>query len=124
MIRFSADHVSFSQVEDSWVLALAETSDASGSSKHILVSFAEQEQRQDVELGLTGLFVAVAPDQEKSRGYGLVERVDYDGEAITIYGSDGFEGAEVQIAAKLMTSDEIKAAVERCNLANKSRPRS
>ncbi len=119
-MRFNASHASFSEVEDGWVLALADSADGTGPY-HILLSFASKEDDQDRALGLTSIFVA--PNWTTARGYGLVERIDVDGEKLTVVGTGEFETVEIAIATDMMASADLKSAVARCNSANLSRPR-
>jgi hypothetical protein len=118
-VRFVASHVSFSKIEDGWVFALADSEDG---STHVLVSFAEQEDEQDRALNLTGLFVA--PSWTAKRGYGFVDRVEFDGERVTILGCNGHEDVVVEIATQMMPPEEISRVVDLCNQANVTRPKS
>ena len=117
-MRFVAAHISFSRVEDGWVLALADSVDGTGPT-HILVSFGK-EGEQDRALGLTGLFVATSWSGE--RGYGFIERLDFDGAMLTILGCNGHEDVIVEIATQTMSQDEISEVVDLCNQANATKP--
>ncbi|MDR6831743.1 MULTISPECIES: hypothetical protein [unclassified Sphingopyxis] len=117
-MQFVASHISFSSVEDGWVLALADSVDGGGST-NILISFGE-EGEQDRALGLTGLFVATNGDTK--RGYGLVEKLTFDGEVLTVHGRNGYQNVCVVIGTEMMSANEILDVVERCNAANASKP--
>ena len=51
-----------------------------------------------------------------------LSEVDYVDGTLTVVGETGFEAIEVQIATDMMSSIDLGAAVDRCNLANASRP--
>ena len=55
-MKFAATHISFSNVEEGWVLALADSVDGMGPT-HIMLSFAENEDEQDRALGLDWLIL-------------------------------------------------------------------
>jgi len=85
----------------------------------IILQFGPEDD-QDRRLGLTGLHLEVGEDPRT--GYGQVERIDYDGEIVSIIGREGREDVHASIATDMMSPETIRAAVERCNLANATRP--
>lgn len=117
-MRFTAEHISHSKVEDGWVLALADSLDGTGPT-HLLLSYGE-EGDQDRALGLTGLFVSST--WSSVRGYGFIERVAFQDGVVSVIGRNGQEDAEIVIATDMMPVNEIEAAVARCNHANQTRP--
>ncbi len=117
-MKFVASHISFSSVEDGWVLALADSVDGAGPI-HIQVSYG-QEDEQDRAFGLTGLFVATSWGSK--RGYGLVEKLTLNEETLTVHGKNGHEDILVVIGTKMMPRNEILNAIEHCNIANASKP--
>ncbi len=98
-MKFAAEHISHSLVEDGWVLALADSADGAGQT-HILLSYGEEDE-QERSLGLTGLFISST--WSNLRGYGFVERLTYDGQTLSIIGCNGHEDVRVLIATNMMS---------------------
>ena len=117
-MKFTASHISFTKAEDAWVFAFSDRAE-SADGTNVLLSYSDEDD-QDRALGLTGLFVETSWAQ--LRGYGLVERLAYDGSVLSIMGRNGLEDIQASIETDMMTRGAIEAATNSCNRANATRP--
>ena len=121
-MRFVARHVSFLDLDGVRIFALGDKPVQPGEAPpdvYVVVQFGN-EGDQERTLGLTGLHIETSrgsPD-----GYGCVEHITYDGQTVRIIGRDSVVNVEAEIGTDMMTTDEIREAVDQCNQANNTRP--
>jgi hypothetical protein len=124
-MKFAARHISFRELEEVpgvWLFSLGDLPGLPGEDMpetFVILQFGNEDD-QDRALGLTGLHLEVSEDPRT--GYGQVERIDYDREMVSIIGREGRDDVHASVATDMMTPEAIRAAVERCNLANATRP--
>ncbi len=122
-MKFTAKHISFQEIDGVFIFALGDRAGLPGEDQpdaYVIIQFGKEDD-QDRALGLTGLYIETS--EPAHNGYGKIERVAYDGHAVSISGRSGADDVDAVVATDMMTPDSIHVAVDACNRANASRPK-
>lgn len=121
-MKFRAEHISFLETDAGFRFTLGEKPGLPGDSQqeaYVILQFG-LETEAEISHGLHGLHIHTS--NGKLEGYGMVERIAYDGKRISITGVHLRDQIEAEIATDMMSDDAITSAVWQCNQVNGTEP--